>query len=489
MAASFDSAAMSGFKEYERYDGLGLAELVRRREVAPRELLEAALARIERIDPKIRAVCGLAVEPAQRAIAHGLPQGPFTGVPFLLKDITAAAQGLPMSCGSRFFQGVGGDHDTELVARYRRAGLVIFGRTATPELAISPSTEAVVYGPPTRNPWNLEYSAGGSSGGAGAAVAAGIVPLAHGSDGGGSIRIPAGCNGLFGLKPTRARLPAGPDAGEGWGGLLCEHVLTRSVRDSAAALDATHGADLGAYYAAPAVSRPYLEEIETPPARLRIAYTAKLFTSEPVHPDCASAVASSARLCADLGHEVIEAAPSGFDWEEVLRNVVTIMASGTALAVRSRSRELGRAPREDELEPATRGAVRLAEGIRGPDYLLALAGVHALARVVARFFEHHDVLLTPVLAQPTAPLGRWAMSNPDFADYRLGPNGLKNYVAFTPLANATGQPAMAVPLHWSADGLPIGSHFVGRFGDEATLLKLARQLEQARPWCDRRPVL
>jgi len=481
--------AINGFKEYDRYDGLGLAELVSRREVAPRELLEEALARLERIDPKIRAVCALAVEPAQRAIAQGLPEGPFTGVPFLLKDITAAAEGLPMSCGSRFFQGVGGDHDTELVARYRRAGLVIFGRTTTPELAISPSTEAVVYGAPTRNPWNLAYSAGGSSGGAGAAVAAGIVPLAHGSDGGGSIRIPAGCNGLFGLKPTRARLPMGPDAGEGWGGLLCEHVLTRSVRDSAAALDATHGADLGAYYVAPAVPRPYLEEIATPPVRLRIAYTAKLFTGQPAHPECAAAVESSARLCADLGHEMIEAAPSGFDWEEVLRNVITIMASGTALAVRERARSLGRGPRADELEPGTWGAVRLAEGIRSPDYLLALAGIHRFARVAARFFERYDVLLTPVLAQPTAPLGRWAMSNPDFLDYRLGPNGLKNYVAFTPLANATGQPAMAVPLHWSAEGLPIGSHFIGRFGDEATLLKLARQLEQARPWRDRRPVL
>jgi Asp-tRNA(Asn)/Glu-tRNA(Gln) amidotransferase A subunit family amidase len=266
-------------------------------------------------------------------------------------------------------------------------------------------------------------------------------------------------------------------------------VLTRSVRDSAAALDATHGADPGAYYVAPPVSRPYLAEIATPPARLRIAYTAKLFSGEPAHPECVAAVESSARLCADLGHEVIERAPAGFDWEEVLRNVVTIMASGTALAVRSRARELGRAPREDELEPSTWGAVRLAEGIRGPDYLLALAGVHAFARVVARFFERYDVLLTPVLAQPTAPLGRWAMSNPDFVDYRLGPNGLRTYVAFTPLANATGQPAMSVPLHWSADGLPIGSHFVGRFGDEATLLKLARQLEQARPWFGRRPAL
>lgn len=480
---------MSGFDAYDRYDGLGLGELVRRGEVTPGELLDAALARIARLDPQLHAVCGLAVEAARREIARGIPQGPFAGVPFLLKDITAAARDVPMTCGSRFFRGTGGDHDTELVARYRRAGLVIFGRTTTPEMAISPTTEAAVYGEPTRNPWNPAYSAGGSSGGAGAAVASGIVPLAHGSDGGGSIRIPASCNGVFGLKPTRARLPFGPDAAEGWGGLLVEHVLTRSVRDSAAALDATHGADPGAYYVAPPVARPYLEEIATPPARLRIAFTTRLFTGTPAHADCVAAVESSARLCADLGHEVVEAAPSGFDWEAVLRNVVTIMASGTALSVRQRAAALGRAPREDELEPATRGAVRLAEDIRGPDYLLALAGLHAFARVAARFFERHDVLLTPVLAQPTTPLGRWAMSNPDFEDYRLGPAGLKTYVAFTPFANATGQPAMSVPLHWGPNGLPIGSHFVGRFGDEATLLKLARQLEEARPWRDRRPPL
>jgi len=482
---------MSGIDDYARYDGLGLAALVRRREVTPAELLEAALARVERLNPTLNAVCGVAAEAARREIARGGIDGPFAGVPFLLKDITAAARGVPMTCGSRFcLPGVGGDHDSALVARYRRAGLVIFGRTTTPEMAISPATEAVVYGAPTRNPWSLAHSAGGSSGGAGAAVAAGIVPLAHGSDGGGSIRIPAACNGLFGLKPTRARLPAGPDAGEGWAGLLTEHVITRSVRDSAAALDATHGADAGAYYVAPPVARAYLAEIETPPARLRIAYTTRTFTGAPVHPDCAAAVESSARLCAELGHEVRETAPSGFDWEEdVLRNVTTIMASGTALAVRQRARELGRAPREDELEPTTRGAVRLAEGISGPDYLMALARLHAFARVVAPFFEAHDVLLTPTLAQPPAPVGRGAMSNPDFADYRLGPEGLKHYVAFTPFANVTGQPAMSVPLHWSASGLPIGAHFIGRFGDEATLLKLARELEEARPWRDRRPPL
>jgi len=480
---------MSGFDHYEQYDGLGLAELVKRRELTPGDLLDAALARVEQLNPKLHAVCGLAIAAARDSLADHAVDGPFAGVPFLLKDITASARGVPMTCGSRFYQGTGGDHDTELVARYRRAGLVIFGRTTTPEMAISPTTEAVAYGEPTRNPWNPVYSAGGSSGGAGAAVAAGIVPLAHGSDGAGSIRIPASCNGVFGLKPTRARLPAGPDAAEGWGGLLCEHVLTRSVRDSAAALDATHGPDLGAYYVAPPVARPFLTEIETPPARVRIAYTTRMFTGQPAHPECAAAVESSARLCAELGHEVVDAAPTGFDWEDVLRSLVTIMASGTALSVRQRSLALGREPHEDELEPATWGAVRLAESIRGPDYLLALAGLHTFARTAAQFFARYDVLLTPVLAQPTAPLGRWAMTNPDFADYRLGPEGLKNYVAFTPFANATGQPAMSVPLFWSASGMPIGSHFIGRFGDEATLLKLARQLEEARPWRDRRPAL
>jgi amidase/6-aminohexanoate-cyclic-dimer hydrolase len=480
---------MSDFAEYDDMDALELAARVRRRELAGGDVLDAALARIARIDPQIRAVCLLAADAARAAIRAGLPEGPFAGVPLLLKDITAAARGLPMTCGSRFFTGTGGEHDTALVERYRRAGFVLLGRTTTPEMAISPTTEAAVYGAPTRNPWRLEHSAGGSSGGAGAAVAARLVPLAHGSDGGGSIRIPASCNGVFGFKPTRARLPTGPDAGEGWAGLLTEHVLTRSVRDSAAALDATHGADPGAYYVAPPVARPYLREIETPPARLRIAFTAHRFDGGFVDPQCRAAVDSAARLCASLGHEVEEAAPGGFDWHALLGNIVTVMASGSALAVRERSRALGRAPREDELEPATRGAVRHAEAIRGPDYLAALAALHRFARAVAPFFDRYDALLTPVLATPPAPLGRWAMTNPDFVDYRLGPDGLLNYVAFTPLANVTGQPAMSVPLHWSAEGLPIGAHFVGRFGDEATLFKLARQLEQAAPWKDRRPGL
>lgn len=480
---------MNTFREYPGLDALSLAGLIERGDVSAAEVLEAAFERIQAFNPRLNAICLLADEAARQTVRRGVPKGPFSGVPFVLKDITAAAEGLPMSCGSRFFRGIGGDHDTELVARYRRAGLVLLGRTTTPEMAISPATEAAVYGAPTRNPWSLAHSSGGSSGGAGAAVAAGLVPLAHGSDGGGSIRIPASCNGVFGLKTTRARLPAGPDAGEGWAGLLSEHVLTRSVRDSAAALDATHGEDAGAYYVAPAVDAPYLRAIEAPPGKLRIAYTVRRFSGEPVHPECAQAVEASARLCADLGHELSEDAPAGFDWERVLRHVVTIMASGTALAVRQRAMALGREPREDELEPSTWGALRLAESIHGPDYLLALSALHGFARVVAPFFSRYDVLLTPVLAEPPAPIGRWAMVNPDFLDYRIGPNGLKNYVAFTPFANVTGQPAMSVPLHWSAAGLPIGSQFIGRFGEEATLLKLARQLEQARPWANRRPAM
>lgn len=471
---------MSGFKEYPQYDALGLAELVRRGEVTPAELLDAALAQTERWNPRLNAICSLVPGVARASLAT-LPEGPFSGVPFLLKDITASAVGLPMSNGSRFFAGTRSDHDSELVARYRRAGLVILGRTTTSEMAICPSVEAAAYGGPTRNPWSPAHSAGGSSGGSGAAVAAGVLPMAHGSDGGGSIRIPASCNGVFGFKPTRARMPLGPDAGDGWGGLLVEHVLTRSVRDSAAALDATHGADPGAPYVAPPLPGPMLHAIESPPDKLRIAFLKTHFDGRPVHPEVAASVETTARLCASLGHEVSEDAPH-LDFIAMMQAAVRVMACATAAAVHSHARLLGREPNTDELEPSTWGAVRLAAEISGTDALLALASLNTYSRICGRFFERYDLLLTPVVSEPPPPLGRCVMSNPDFLDFRLGPQGMVHYVAFTPLANVTGQPAMSVPLARSKHGLPIGSHFLGRIGGEATLFKLAAQLEAAQPW-------
>jgi amidase/6-aminohexanoate-cyclic-dimer hydrolase len=479
---------MDGFREYDDYDALGLADLVRRRQVSPLELLETAIARCERLNPQINAVVGQAHDLARAAIAKGLPDGPFAGVPFLLKDLGCEAIGLPTNAGSRFFANTSWNYDSEIWIRLRAAGLVAFGRTTSPELGIGPTTEARVYGGPTRNPWNLDRTSGGSSGGAAAAVAAGIVPIAHGSDGGGSVRIPASSCGLVGLKPTRARLPDGPGAGEGWGGMAIDGVLSRSVRDTAVMLDRCHGADLGAPYCAPHVPVPYAEEIKSPPRRLRIAFCKTMLHGPPIDPECAAAVEDAARLCAELGHEVGEARPS-FDFAAAVEAWTKVVACGTALSVRMRAAALGRPPGPDELEPAIRAAVVYGESIGGPDYLKSINTVHATGRQLARFFLDHDVLLTATLAEPPARIGRFVLDNSDFVDYRLGPRGVVQYSPYTAIFNITGQPAISLPLHWSRDGLPIGVHFAAAFGEDALLLRLSAQLEQARPWMNRRPAM
>jgi amidase/6-aminohexanoate-cyclic-dimer hydrolase len=479
---------VSEIRGYDNYDAIGLAELVKRKQVSAGELLDTAVAQVERLNPTLNAIVHPAYDRARAAIARGLPDGPFTGVPFLLKDLGCEAIGYPTHMGSHFFADYQWTVDSEIWIRLRRAGLVAFGRTTSPELGISPATEAKVYGGPTRNPWNLEHTSGGSSGGSGAAVAAGIVPMAHGSDGGGSVRIPASCCGLFGLKPTRGRLPDGPLQGEGWGGMAIDGVLSRSVRDTAAMLDACHGRDVGAPYDAPHVARPYLEEIKTPPRRLRIAFCKTTLHGIAIHPECVAAVDAAARLCTELGHEVIEGKPS-FDFDKAVQAWTKVVACGTALSVRLRAQALGREPGPGDIEPATRGAVECANAVSGQDYLQSINVIHATGRQIARFFENHDILITATLAEPPARIGRFAMSNPDFLDYRLGPKGIIHYSPFTSIFNMTGQPAASIPLHWSKDGLPVGTHLAANFGDEATLLKLAAQLEQARPWFGRRPAL
>jgi len=478
---------MANFREYADYDGLGLAELIRGGQVSAQEVLEAAIAQAERVNAQLNAICLRDDALARRTLSAGAPQGPFCGVPFLLKDLGAASPDLPATSGSRFFRGATVDFESNLVARYRRAGFVLWGRTTSPELGMCPSTEALTYGGPTRNPWHLEHSSGGSSGGAGAAVAARVLPLAHASDGAGSIRIPGAACGLFALKPTRARTPAGPRVGEGWGGLAIEHVVARSVRDSAAALDATHGSDPGAPYVAPALARPYLEEVARDPGRLRIAFLKTTFDGNSINPEIVAALEDTARLLAGLGHELTEDRPAGFDNRAMLGALIRMMAAGAALAVRERSRQLGRAPHEDDLEPATWGALELASTTGATDYLDSLNTLHRVARGVAPFFERYDVLLTPVFTRHVARLGEITMCKRDFVGYRTGPGGVSEYSAWRPLANVTGQPAMSVPLAWSRDGLPIGMQFIGRFGDEATLFRLGAQLEQSRPWRDRLP--
>jgi Asp-tRNA(Asn)/Glu-tRNA(Gln) amidotransferase A subunit family amidase len=473
---------MHGFAEYVNYDGLGLAELVRTREVAATEILEAAIARIERLNPTLNAVV-TKVYDAARAEAQALDaDAPFAGVPFLLKDLGGAQAGVPLSAGSRFFAHAAAPADAEIVKRHKRAGLMILGRTNTPEFGLSATTEPVLFGP-TRNPWDPTRTAGGSSGGSAAAVAVRMVPLAHASDGGGSIRIPAACCGLFGLKTTRNRNTLAPYAGESLAGCSVEHVVSRSVRDSAAALDATAGPAPGDPYFAAPPARPFLAEVVAPPDRLRIALTTKAFGGAPAHPDCVAATEAAARLCEELGHIVEEAAPA-FDVEGLDANYNLIFAVGATANIQLRARAIGKELNPEAFERVTWAMVEMGRSISAPDYVMMVNRLHGISREIAAFFDTYDALLTPSLAEPPVELGVLDMMSDDLAAYT---ERLWRFTPFTYPFNVTGQPAMSVPLSWNAAGLPIGVHFVGRYGDEATLFRLAAQLEQARPWADRRP--
>jgi amidase len=464
-------------------DATAQAALVRRRQVTPIELVEAAIARIERLNPTLNAVVNPLFDLARRTAATPLPDGPFAGVPFLLKDFAAEHAGVPLTEGMAFLAGhYIAAEDSELVVRQKRAGLVILGQTNTPELGLMFSTEPRIFGP-CRNPWNVAHTTGGSSGGAAAAVAAGMVPMAHANDAGGSIRHPASCCGVFGLKPTRARNPLGPHYGDLFGGLVAEHAITRSVRDSAALLDATAGPDLGDPYWAPPPARPFIEEAGADPGRLRIAFTDQAPTGVPVHPDCVRAVRDAAALCEQLGHAVAEAAPP-LDGGLLETAYITVASSGFLWAVVDWARRTGRTPREQDFEPATWAYLERARRRSAADYLLAVQDLQRIARQVARFLTGYDLWLTPTLAAPPAAIG--SFEQPPESPLRGLARGWA-MMPFTWLFNATGQPAMSVPLYWNDDGLPIGVQFAGRFGDEATLFRLAAQLETARPWDGHRP--
>ena len=475
---------MSDLEQYESHDAIGLARLVRRGEVGPTELLEAAIARVEERNPSINAVVIKMYDEARAAIRAGLPDGPLRCVPFLVKDLHVLVAGGRTTHGSRLFADFVADHDSELVARYKRAGLVIFGRTATSEFGLCTSTDSALFGP-TRNPWKRDSMAGGSSGGSAAAVAARIVPAAHASDGGGSIRIPAACCGVFGLKPTRARNPSGPDAGEGWSGMSTAHAVSRSVRDSAALLDATSGPDLGDPYWAPPPARPFLEEIGADPGRLRIAYTTQAFNGAKTDADCVLAVEDAAKLCADLGHDVEEAVLT-VDAQRTGRASLCIIAANTKWLLRQRASALGRELLPDDVEMSTAALAKVSENMGATDYADAIRVLHDVGRRVSRFLQPYDLLLTPTMACAPLPLEALGVANRMSATYL---DDLARTVAFTQLFNLSGHPAMSVPLLWNAEGLPVGVQFAGRFGDEATLFRLAAQLEQARPWAHRRPAV
>lgn len=463
-------------------DATSQAELVRKGELVPLELVDAAIERIESLNPKLNAVVTPLFDRAREMAKGPLPQGPFTGVPFLLKDLLAALAGAPLTMGSRLMMNFSSPEDSELVRRLKRAGLIVLGKTNTPEFGILPTTEPKLFGP-TRNPWDPERTPGGSSGGSAAAVASRMVPMAHANDGGGSIRIPASCCGLFGLKPTRARNPLGPNFGDLMSGLVVEHALTLSVRDSAALLDATSGPDLGDPYFAPLSPRPFIQELGADPGKLRIAFTTKAPAGFPVHPDCARAVHEAAALCQDLGHIVEEASPQ-LDAELTNGAFMVVWSSGCASTLEGISRMTGTQPSPDQVEPSTWSLYEIGRTQSAANYLLAVQFLQSTARKVARFFQEFDLWLTPTLSEPPLPLGSFEATPQDPLQAL---RRAAQFVPFTPICNATGQPAMSVPLYWNSQGLPIGVHFAARFGEEATLFRLAAQLETARPWITKRP--
>lgn len=489
--------------DFSSHDALSLAALVRTRQVSPRELVTASIDCIESLNPKLNAVVHKMFDRALKEADGPRGDGPFDGVPFMLKDLLAWYAGEPITSGSRLYEGWIPPFDTEMVKRYRQSGVIVVGKTNTPEFGLTPFTEPELFGP-ARNPWDTTRTTGGSSGGSAAAVASGMVPWAGGGDGGGSIRIPASCCGVFGLKPTRGRTPAGPVVGELWQGAAIEHCLTRSVRDSAAMLDAVAGPDVGAPYWAPAPERPFIEEVGTAPRRLRIAFTSSPFLGHTVHDDCVAALADAVKLLESLGHEVVESAPP-VNREEFNRAFLTVICGEVRADLLEAEANAGRTATPANVEFTTWALYLLGASLSAGAFVKAERYLRTASRRVGEFFEDFDVLVTPTMAVPPFLIGQLQPPPHErtllkvLGRLRAG-NVLRllgaleqtadkifDVIPYTPLFNVTGQPAMSVPLYWNAANLPIGVHFVGRYADEATLFRLAAQLEQARPWKDRRP--
>ncbi len=468
--------------EYSSHDAIGLAQLVRRGEVSAPELVEEAIARVERLDGAINAVVYRDFDQARKLAAGPLPDGPFTGVPFLVKDFGIGVAGWPCTSGSRFCAGVVDAEDTGLARRYREAGVVMLGRGASSEYGIVGNVETTLFGP-TRNPWNPAHIAGGSSGGSAAAVAAGIVPMAHASDGLGSIRIPAACCGLVGMKPTRNRVPNLPDGFDYAMGFCADHVVTRSVRDSAAMLDATGMPEPGSPYAVPAKAGPYLDEVGRCAGKLRIHWSGETPSGNPIDPEVRAVLEQTAATLAALGHEVNEQA-IGADHRAIARARAPVSAANFAAGMRRVIDRVGREPREDELEPMTWAALQGSRLVTGAQAFWGFQELRMLTRGVVRQFDSFDVYLCPVMTAPPPPIG---FSDPATVTPRdLGKRQMALY-PFAALFNFTGQPSISLPLGMSADGLPIGMMFTGRYADEATLYRLAGQLEKEMPWGQRRP--
>jgi len=494
---------MITFPEYESFDGIGLANLVRRRVVSAAELMEAAIERLELWNPKINTVIYKMYGQASATLRTDIPNGVFMGVPFLLKDLLAEYADVPLSSGSRFTRDWKPGHDSELVKRFKKAGLIVFGKTNVPEFGLSSVTEPVLFGP-TRNPWDLTRSPGGSSGGSAAAVAAGIVPMAHGNDGGGSIRIPAAYCGLFGLKPSRGRTASGSEVMRMWESMVVEHVLTRSVRDSAAALDILSGPEVGSPFSLPIPEFSFLSSLEMPLRKLQIALTAEPFFPAQVDSGYATRLHQAGLVCQGLGHHV-EIVSLEINSAEVAEAYVTVIAGEIAASIKRFTEILGHKPGHRELERQTEVIRHIGENISAADYAVATDTLEKASRHMAHFFEDYDVLMTPTMATKPPRIGQL---QPDFFEQSM--LGLLTHLPFasllhkalehaatrhfahypfTPIFNISGQPAMSVPMYWDDEGLPIGIQFAGRLGDEVTLLQLASQLEQMTPWVGKMPKL
>jgi amidase len=469
------------FAEYDRYDALGLAHLVRRKEVSPLELVDAAIARIERNNPKLNAVVYKAYDEARTTAKGKLPDGPFKGVPFLIKDINLPVKGWPMTNGSAFLKGYVSPADGELVKRYRASGVVLVGKTNTPEFGIPGTTEGRHLGV-CRNPWNPDYSSGGSSGGAASAVASGMVPMAHGSDGLGSIRIPAAQTGLVGMKPTQNRNPGGPDDRNRAHGFVVDHVLTRSVRDSAAMLDWTGTPEDDAPYPPVPKGAPYLEEIQTPPGKLRIAFCTEVPRQTPPHPDVQNVFDATVKLLGELGHTMIEKTKLDYDWRRLYRAQGAVSGAMFAASIDEWTKVLGREPGEADMEPLAWASYRGSKKLSASQIGEGMQNMRLGCREVLALWREFDVLLSPVTITPPPRIGHLDPVNVEPREF----NRRQSFIfGYTPPFNMTGQPSLSLPLGLSSDGLPIGMMFTARIGDEATLYRLAAQLEDAQPWKDR----
>ena len=462
--------------EYLKYDGLGIAELVRSKELSKEEVSACARQAAELLNPDINAIIEMFPE---ALTSNDSSDAAFHGVPFIIKDLALHAEGVLYEMGSRLSQGMRTPHDTELMSRFRETGLQVLGRASTPEFGYCPTTEPVVNGP-SRNPWNLDHSPGGSSGATAASVAAGIVPLAHANDGGGSIRIPASCCGLVGLKPSRGRVPAGPDAAVPLSGLAVEFAVTRSVRDSARLLDLVQGPGVGEPFEIAPPPENYFDTFEQAPERLKIAVMSDPWGSAPVDKEVQKACAETAQLCEKLGHHVEEAAPE-MSWESFFQATHVLWTANIVTLVDMVATMMDRKVDDTTLESTTLACYQYGKSLSAEELLKAEAAANNICRSVGNFFGKYDLLLTPTLARLPAAIGE-INANDASLDAMGWSTHVFKYCPFTPLFNMTGQPAISLPLQQSSSGLPIGMQFVARFGREDILLQVARELEQAHPW-------